>query len=81
MRCIDPTTTGLQHLHDAADHPSVINTGLAPSIGRQKWLQPRKLILCQPKQIAIYLGPGSEAYVHSTFAGGYGNTWAARSDG
>jgi hypothetical protein len=43
--CIDPAATGFEHVNDAADHPSVINTRLATRIGRKKRLKPRKLTL------------------------------------
>ncbi len=39
-RRIDPATARLQDTNDPADHSPIINTGLAPRIGRQKRLQP-----------------------------------------
>src|SRR5271169_4442490 len=55
-RRVDPTTAGLQNVHNAADHPSVIDPRLASRIGRKKRLKPSKLILRQPETIAIHHG-------------------------
>ena len=57
IRRIDPAAAGLQHVHDAADNPPVIDPRLASRIGRQKWGEPRKLIFRQPETIAIYRRP------------------------
>jgi len=46
---INPTTARLQHVHDAADHPAIIDPRLATRIRWKQWLQPRKLILSEPK--------------------------------
>ena len=43
IRRIDPAAAGFEHVNDTANHPTVINTRLAPRIGRKKRLKPRKL--------------------------------------
>jgi len=40
-RRIDPAPARLQDMDDAAYHPAVINTRLAPCVGWQMWLDPR----------------------------------------
>ena len=45
-RCIFPSTTGLQHLNDAADHPSIINPSNATRIRWKKRLKALKLLFC-----------------------------------
>src|SRR3954454_3501031 len=54
IRRIDPATAGLEYMHNAADHPSIINPRLAACVGRQKWGKPGKLIFCQPETIATH---------------------------
>lgn len=44
-RRILPSTPGLQHLDDAADHPSVINPRNATRIRRKKRLKALKLLV------------------------------------
>ena len=68
IRRVDPAAAGLQHMHDAADNAPVIDPRLASRIARQKWGEPRKLILCQPETIAIHRGLLSETVNH-IFAG------------
>ena len=51
---IDPATARFQHVHDAADHPPIINPRFAARVGWKQWLQPRKLILSEPETNAIY---------------------------
>jgi len=51
---INPTTTRLQRVHDAADHATVINPRLAARVGPKQWLQPCKPILSEPETIAIH---------------------------
>jgi ParB-like chromosome segregation protein Spo0J len=41
------------HVNDAAHHSSIIDVGLASSVGRQKRLQPRELYLGQPERSRI----------------------------
>ncbi len=48
---VAPATAGFQHVHDAVDHAAVINSLLASHIGRQKWLNPRPLLVRKPIQI------------------------------
>ena len=52
--CIDPSTARLQHVHDAADHPAVINSRLTTRVGWKQRLQPSELNLSEPEIIAIY---------------------------
>ncbi len=40
---IDPAAAGFEHVNDAANHPSVVNTRLASRIGWKKRREPRKL--------------------------------------
>lgn len=35
-RSIDPAGTGFQHVHNAADHPPIVNPRLATRVGRKK---------------------------------------------
>lgn len=53
-RRIDPATTRLQHLHDAADHAPIIDARFATRVRRQMWLDLRKLRIRQPELIAIH---------------------------
>ena len=53
-RRIDPAPARLQHMHDAADHPPVIDPRLAARVRRKQRLKPRKLILGEPETIAIH---------------------------
>jgi len=53
-RRIDPAPAGLQDMDDAADHPAVINTGLATRIRRQMRLDPRELRIREPETIPIH---------------------------
>src|SRR6266849_1628994 len=55
VRGIDPATTGLEHMDDAADHPAVIDPRLAARVPRQQRLEPSELVLCQPEIVAIHL--------------------------
>jgi hypothetical protein len=43
IRRVNPAATGFEHVHDAADDPSVVNPRLTPRIRRKKRLKPRKL--------------------------------------
>ena len=45
LRRIDPASTRLQNLDNAADHPPIINSRLTARIVRQKWLENSELIL------------------------------------
>jgi hypothetical protein len=45
LRRIDPASTGLQDLDNAADDPPIIDPRLAARIVRQKWLEKSELIL------------------------------------
>lgn len=50
LRRIDSDATRLQNMNYAADHPPVIDTGVAACIGRQKRLQPQKLLIAEREQ-------------------------------
>jgi hypothetical protein len=47
-RRVDPSAARFQHMNDAADRPSIIDARLAAYVGRQMWLNPRKLRVRQP---------------------------------
>lgn len=64
-RRIDPPPAGLQDMHDAADHPAVVNTRLATRIRWQMRLDPRKLCVRQPKTIPIHPSFFPEAVNHT----------------
>lgn len=53
-RRVRPAATGLQHMHNAADHPAIIDARLAASIGRQMRHKPRELTIVQPEMISIH---------------------------
>jgi hypothetical protein len=55
-RCTLPPTTGLKHVHNAADNPAIIDAGHASGLVRQKQLQPHPLFVIQPKPVR-YLNP------------------------
>ena len=50
-RRINPARARLEHMNDAADHSAIIDPRLASRDGGQVWLDPRKLLLCQPETI------------------------------
>ena len=52
-RCIFPTATGYQHMHNAADNPAIIHPRLAPRITRQMRLDPSELVFRQP-EISVF---------------------------
>ena len=52
-RCIFPTATGYQHMHNAADDPAIIHPRLAPRITRQMRLDPTELVFRQP-EISVF---------------------------
>lgn len=45
LRTILPAAAALQHVHDAADDPPVIDPLLAPNVGRQVRLDARPLLV------------------------------------
>src|SRR6202049_1673117 len=53
-RRIGPATAGLQHMHDPADHATIIDPGFAPGIARKMGLKPSELPFFQPKIISIH---------------------------
>ena len=58
-RRIRPAATGLQHMHNAADHPAIIDARLAASVGRQMRHKPRELTIVEPEMISIIEVPPS----------------------
>jgi len=54
-RRIDPTSARFKHMNDAADHPPVVNARLAARVRRQVGLDPGKLRIRQPEEIAIHV--------------------------
>ncbi len=61
---VDPAAAGFEHVDNAADHPAVIDARLAAGIRWQKRLKPRKLIVRQPKAVAIMSPPPLETVNH-----------------
>jgi hypothetical protein len=53
-RAITPTATALQHMHDPADDAAVVCPLDATDVRRQKRLDPRPLLIVQPKQIPAH---------------------------
>ncbi len=71
LRRVDPSTAGPQDMHDAADHPAIINPRLAACVGWQQRRETCELILGQPEMIAIHLcGLPLETVNHETAANG-----------
>ena len=62
---IDPAATRLQHVHDAADHATIIDARFTARIHRQMWFDLRKLRVRQPELIAIHPRFLSEAVNHN----------------
>ena len=44
-------------MHDATDHPPVIDPGNTTRISRQKWRKPGKLRIAQPEDIIYHQTP------------------------
>ena len=53
-RTIAPETAAFQHVHDAADHAAVVHPLDASYIRRQMRLNPRPLLIVQPKQVPAH---------------------------
>src|SRR3954462_12726514 len=58
-RRVDPASARLQHMHDAADPPPIVDPRLAPRAGRQMRCDPRELLIRQPEMIATHRRPSS----------------------
>jgi hypothetical protein len=62
-------------VHDAADHPTVINSRYASRICRQQRLQPAELLITQPERLAHQQASSMEALnqisadLHTNFMG------------
>src|SRR6476659_2102006 len=54
-RRVRPAATGLQHMHNAADDPAIIDARLAASVSRQMRHKPHELTIVQPEMISIHL--------------------------
>ena len=54
LRRISPAATGLQHMHNAADDPSLVSPWLASGAGRQMRRKPGELPVLQPEMILIH---------------------------
>lgn len=50
-RRVDPAAAGPQHMHDAADHPTVVDPRDAARLRRKVRLETSKLLIRQPKAI------------------------------
>lgn len=46
-----PATAALQHMHDPADHPPIINPARPRTVLRQQWINRRPLRIAQPKLV------------------------------
>ena len=55
-RRIDPASARFEHMNDAADDAPVVNARLAARVRRQVGLDPGKLRVRQPEEIAIHVG-------------------------
>jgi len=53
-RTIAPAAAALENMHDAADHPAIVNPLNAAYIGRQMRFDPSPLLIAQPKQILAH---------------------------
>ena len=53
-RGVDPATTGLQHVHDSADDPAIIDPRFATCICGKMRLEPRELSFVQPETVSIH---------------------------
>jgi len=53
-RRVDPAATGLQHMHDATDHPAIVHPRLATCVGGKMRLKPRELPFVQPEAVSIH---------------------------
>jgi hypothetical protein len=42
-------------MQDAADHPAIIHSILAPHVGRKQRRDPLPLLVAQPKQVASHV--------------------------
>jgi hypothetical protein len=67
IRGIDPATAGLQHMHDAANHPAVVNPRLATRVRRQVRSNARELSVGQPEIISTHHGFLPETVNHTPF--------------
>ena len=56
-RGIDPASTALDDMDDAADHAPVIHARLAASVGRKMRSQLRELHVRQPEMVSIHHSP------------------------
>lgn len=56
-RRIGPAATRFEHMHDAADHPPVINPRDTPRIRWQQRRKPPKLLIAQPEIIRHLQAP------------------------
>ncbi len=63
-RSVDPATARLQHMHDPADDPAVVDPRLAARIGRKMRLKPRELSSFSQKQSRIMTRPPLETVNH-----------------
>ena len=52
-RAIAPAAATSQHMHDAADDPTIIDPLDAPDIRRQVRFNPLPLLIAQPKQFLV----------------------------
>jgi hypothetical protein len=61
---IDPAPTRLQHMHDAADHATIIDPRLAARAGWQVGRDLRELRIRQPEEVPTHLWPPEEVLNH-----------------
>jgi hypothetical protein len=53
-RAIAPAATTLENMHDAADHPAIVDPLNTAYVVRQMWFDPPPLFVAQPKQILAH---------------------------
>ena len=55
-----PAATALQHMHDPADHPPIINPARTRTVLRKQWIDRRPLRVAQPKLVRHRQAPCRE---------------------
>ena len=53
---VHPSPTRLQHMHDAADHPAIVDARLASCVARQVGSELRELRIREPETVSIHGG-------------------------
>jgi hypothetical protein len=59
-RTVDPSTSGLEHMHDSTQNAPIVLRLHATAVERNKWFNPRPLLVAEPKQVCPHqLAPDS----------------------